>query len=79
MGSIYVDTSPYVARHLERPGVKDPALWTFAIQDRHISFWGRYPEALNTAERFARAHGMKAGKIALLECTGTFEGGRRAT
>ena len=73
MGEIWVDTSGFAAG----PAAEDrrQALWTFTIADRTVSFWGRYPDAVSTAERYARQQGLRSGAIALVDCRSPLRGG----
>ena len=50
------------------------ALWTFAIQDQKVNFWGRYDDAASTAQQYAQIHGIHSGNIRLLDCTGAWRG-----
>ena len=74
MGSIRVDESRFVARHHCQPDMHELGLWTFSIQEEDICFWGRYPEAVSTAKLYANCHGLDAGTITLLDCTGSLRG-----
>ncbi len=75
MGSILIDTADFTASHHGEPDPHLPALWTFAIQERDVCFWGRYPEAVNTATRYANTHGVESGTITLVDCTGSLTRG----
>ncbi|MFP4501181.1 MAG: hypothetical protein ACLFTT_09290 [Candidatus Hydrogenedentota bacterium] len=70
MGQIKVDTAAFAATHDRPPNEKQPALWTFSIQEKDICFWGTYAEARETARRYACSHGMCEGTITLIDCTG---------
>jgi len=50
------------------------ALWTFAIQEQKVCFWGRYSEAESTAHLYAQRYGLDSGTIELLDCTGRLHG-----
>jgi len=46
------------------------ALWTFAIQEQEVCFWGRYSEAESTARMYAQRYGLDSGTIALIDARG---------
>ena len=74
MGTTVIDTSGYQAGQHTGPDTGSQALWTFAIQDRKVHFWGRYDVAASTAQRFAEQYGLTQGVIRLLDCSGAWRG-----
>jgi len=69
MGGIVVDQTRFLARHHGEPDARQQALWVFSIQERDICFWGRYPDAVSTAKRYAELHGVAEGTISLVDYT----------
>lgn len=68
MGDIWVDISGFAGGASHVSEERRQALWTFAIANRTVSFWGRYPDAVSTAELYARKQGVQSGAIALVDC-----------
>lgn len=42
-------------------------LWTFNIQERDVSFWGRYPDAESTARQYAAKNGVDSTAIRFVD------------
>jgi len=74
MAHFQVDKSNYVASHHGEPDLNSQALWTFAIEERKMNFWGRYAQAVSTAERYAQQCGMQHGTLRLLDSSGAWKG-----
>ncbi|HNR30602.1 MAG TPA: hypothetical protein PKI11_06910 [Candidatus Hydrogenedentes bacterium] len=70
MGKIHVDKERLARAEGGVLDSKDPALWTFSIQNEDICFWGTFPEAAHTATLYAERHGMIEGAIKVLDCMG---------
>ena len=70
MGMIRVDKTRFLTGREDLLQTREPALWTFAIREQNICFWGSFPEAEHTARLYAAQKGMTQGTITLMDCAG---------
>lgn len=71
MKHVHVDDAQYLRDHRNDVDRADVALWTFKIQGRDVNVWGRYPEAVRTAEQYVQRHGLHTQSILLTGCSET--------
>ncbi len=57
----------YIVEHRRTPDNQSMGLWTFSIQERDVSFWGRYPEAESTARQYAVKKGLNSDAIRFVD------------
>ncbi len=77
MSEIHIDRAKYIQTHRDETKSPFPGLWTFSIQEKNVCFWGKYPDAEVTAKEYAHIHGIDAGTITLVDCTGQLRGTTR--